>query len=566
MLAQSNPWLYIRKGVERWIEGGFSALAPKQKPKLRAKLEQPPEGMGDFALPLFEIASKLKISPERIAETLLTENERPPGISKMERAGGYLNFWVDSEYLTDMTLNGIINLRRDYGFSFERKKGRIILEHTSANPNGPLHVGRARNPIIGDTIARLLRANGYDVTTEYYVNDSGMQVATLVWGHLNLDIDWSESSHKKADHRYVRYYQETSRLPDSEEGIRKLLKDYEDGDPEAIREFKIHEEVLEGIIQSLEEINIKHDSFVHESKFLRSGDVAAVVEKLRPFCKSEDGSLYLEIDAENVYLTRRDGTTLYIIRDVAYHLDKFKRCDIAINILGEDHKLESKQLGKILDLLGKKKPLVIFYSFISLHEGKMSTRRGNIVYLDDLVDESISRAREEVKKRRPDLDEESVERIARAIGPSAVRYNIIKVQPQKQIEFRWEEALSFEGDSAPFAQYAHARCSSILRKLGEVEGFEPGSLINDSEIRVIKTLATFPSLVEEICDFERPRVHLLTSFLYDLARGFNQFYRDCPVIKAEEPLRSSRAALVMCVKQVTENCANLLGLEMPGEM
>jgi arginyl-tRNA synthetase len=221
----------------------------------------------------------------------------------MERAGGYLNFWVDPVQLTDLTLKAIIDLGRSYG-TLPKKGISVILEHTSANPNGPLHVGRARNPIIGDTVARLLKANGYDVTTEYYVNDSGMQVATLVWGYLNLERD--SRSDEKPDHRYVRYYQEASALgSDAEDGIRELLREYELGDPRAIEGFKIHEEVMEGIIHSLERINVKHDSFVKESRFLRNGDVAKVVEMLKPFCKEEEGSLYHPLHREGCCLPPR---------------------------------------------------------------------------------------------------------------------------------------------------------------------------------------------------------------------------------------------------------------------
>ena len=566
MTKYSNPWVHIKKGITDWVEQGISELYPNRRPEIKPRLEKPPEGMGDLALPLFEIAAVLKTDPGSIAHSLIDRGKKPSGVSKIERVGGYLNFCLDPAYLTEITLKGIMALREAYGTSTEKRGERIILEHTSANPNGPLHVGRARNPIIGDTIARVLRANGYDVTTEYYTNDSGMQVATMVWGNLNLHLNQDETIREKADHRYVRYYQEASKLTPSIDEVRALLKKYEAADPETITAFKIHEEVLGGIVQSLKRINIEHDAFVRESVYLWNGDVADAIERLKSLCKVEGKCLYLEIAGDNIYLTRSDGTTLYISRDLAYHLDKFRRCDTAVNILGEDHKLESRQLGQMLDLLGERRPLAVFYSFISLPEGKMSTRRGNIVHLDDLLDEAVSRAKEEIRKRRPDMDAGGIEKISQAIGPSAVRYNIIKVQPQKPIEFRWEEALSFDGDSAPFAQYSHARCCSILKKLGDVEGFTPELLGSASEIGLVKSLASFPSLVEEICDLERPRVHLLAGFLYDLAKEFNQFYRDCPVIRADEPLRGSRATLVLCTKRVLENCAHLLGLEMPGEM
>ena len=217
----------------------------------------------------------------------------------------------------------------------------------------------------------------------------------------------------------------------------------------------------------------------------------------------------------------------------------------------------------------KLKPQVIFYAFVSLPGGKMSTRRARVVYLDDLIEECIKRAYEEVKKRRgTELSEKKMKEIAETIGLGALRYNIIKVQPEKDIVFKWEEALNFEGDASPFIQYAHARACSILAKKDKKENikdFDALLLKHDSEKQLIKKLAELPETINEACKNCKP--HSITSYLFDTASRFNQFYRDCPVLPEKNTkLRKARLALVDATRIILQNGLNLLGIVAPKEM
>ena len=255
-------------------------------------------------------------------------------------------------------------------------------------------------------------------------------------------------------------------------------------------------------------------------------------------------------------------------RDIAYHQWKAQHADILINVLGEDHKLESKQVKVALELLQTKiLPQVVFYAFVSLPGGKMSTRRGRVVYLDDLIDECIERAYEEVKKRRAsELTESQMRKIAEQVGIGSLRYNIIKVQPEKDIVFTWEDALNFEGNAVPFIQYAHARACSILSKTNtNIHTFDPTLLIHSSERVLIKQLALFPLVIDEASNTCKP--HSIANYLFETASAFNQFYRDCPVLSEENKvLRSSRLTLVRATKIVLKNALNLLGISAPAEM
>ena len=253
-------------------------------------------------------------------------------------------------------------------------------------------------------------------------------------------------------------------------------------------------------------------------------------------------------------------------RDVAYHLYKLAHCDQAINVLGEDHRLESKQLAVALELLGARRlPEALFYSFVSLPEGKMSTRRNRVVYLDDLIDEAVERAFEEVKKRRSDLSEERMRQIAEVVGVGALRYNVIRVQPEKQIVFKWEEALNFEGNSAPFIQYSHARCCSILAKSELYRDWSGEALTAPVEADLARVLARYPEMVLEAASGRRP--HLVAAYAHECAATLNQFYKACPVLKAEtEELRNDRLAIVDASRWVLRNALTLLGIAAPEEM
>ena len=551
--------------------------------KYEIKLEVPPsEDMGDFAFPCFSLAPILKKSPTEIAKEISTRIEKTKWIEKTQTKDAYINFFLNRDNLNTQTLKTIINKKEKYGF-LEKKNKKVIIEHTSANPNGPLHVGRARNPIIGDTVVRIFKAAGYEVESQFYVDDMGKQVATLAWGVNNLNPkDVPKSTSNKSDHENVGFYQLASKLKvDDEkvsEQISEIVRRCEHGDKKTIE--LVHNAfapVLDGIKNSLFRINISIDKYVSESNFVKDKSVDIVVEKLKKSknCDIEDGAFYLDLESFGIkgrntkfIFLRKDGTTLYATRDIAYHLWKAKHADILINILGEDHKLEAKQVEIALNLVGAKiVPKIIFYSFVSLPGGKMSTRKGRVVYLDDLIDECVKRAYFEVKKRREkELSEKKMKEIAEKIGIGALRYNIIKVQPEKDIVFEWEEALNFEGNASPFIQYSHARaCSIISKKQDEIKEFDARLLKHHTEMSLIKKLAVYPIVIDEACEGCNP--HLITNCLFDIASRFNQFYRDCPVLPEQNTeLRIARVMLVDATRIVIKNGLDLLGIEAPNEM
>jgi arginyl-tRNA synthetase len=271
---------------------------------------------------------------------------------------------------------------------------------------------------------------------------------------------------------------------------------------------------------------------------------------------------------------RSDGTSLYTTRDLAHHEWKFDNYDRAVTVLGEDHKLQAGQLRSALDLLGNDVDRLetVIYSYVDLPEGGMSTREGTGVDLDDLLDESIARAREEVEDRMADrlrgddLTEDDVERIARQVGIGAVRYDIVSKQPTKGITFEWDRALDFEAQSAPYVQYVHARCRGIE---GEAEGIEPdpdvSALSSDAERELLSTIARFPGVVEAAAEAHEP--HRIATYTREVADRFNGFYRECPVVTADdERTRAARLALVVAARHTVANALDILGVDAPDSM
>ena len=522
---------------------------------------------GDLAVICFPAAKQLKRSPPELAKELaagLVDH----GLSASAE-GGYCNITLDWRSLASGLLAQIAS--GDFGRGAPSGK-RVLIEHTSANATGPFHMGRARNPIIGDTLARLLHYAGDEVATEYYVNDMGRQAATLAYGLSHFP----SGDNEKVDHALVKCYQQASTAlesdPTAKKAIYELMEACEQGDKKAIKDVAgAAEKMLVGMRISLSRMGVEAEAFFNESKLVTGGMVDEVVTALAksPLCGDEDGAKYLDLTDHGIagrnqkfFFTRKSGLSLYTTRDVAYHLDKFDRCDVAINILGEDHKLQSRLLGIALGELGAPAPDAQFYAFVSLPGGKMSTRAGRVVYLDDMLDEAQQRALAELEQRRGDMPAKKRKELATIIGTGALRYNILRVQAEKGFTFRWEEALSFEGDSAPFAMYSHARCCAILRRTDGDAGGNPPDELHTTEEELLRQLARWPSTVTRAAN-ER-KMHLLPSFAHSLAAAFNGFYRDCMVIGAPE--QEFRLGLVDGTRQVLADVLGMLGVVAPEEM
>jgi arginyl-tRNA synthetase len=511
----------------------------------------------------FALAKQKKQAPVKIAQELaaeLAKDTQLAGIS-VEAKGPYLNFIFGNSYVSESVKAAV---QSGYG-TFPRKPTRVVLEHTSANPNGPLHVGHIRNSIIGDTLARAFRKAGYPLEVQYYVNDMGRQIAIVVWGFDNLDS--TPLPGEKEDAHIARVYIAANREIEKDERITQqvntLMQLVENGDPATAKKFRTEvSRCLDGFKVTMKDLNVAHDRFVWESDFIRNGYTERIISRIRKLPQAvDDETLALDLSEfgfENKYVIRRsDGTSVYAARDLAFHAWKAANFDRVIDVLGADHKLIGAQLQCTMKLLGEKAPEIVHFEFVSLPEGSMSTRAGKFVSADDLITEITKRAFGEVTTRRPELDEATRRSIAKSVGLAAIRYDIVKVSPEKSTVFDWKVALDFERQSGPYIQYAHARACSILEKAGEfAEGYD---METEQEIILSKQIAKFPMVIERVIAELRP--HILATYARELADTFNTFYHFEPVLKSEGKIRDRRLTLVKAVQNTLKESLETLGID-----
>ncbi|OYR51244.1 arginine--tRNA ligase [Halorubrum sp. Ea8] len=587
------------------------ALASLDLPTDDLGIERPPDDM-DATLAssvAFRLAGEVGDAPPNVAGEVAAAVDIAgyDYLDSVDTAGPYVNFHAGERYLVD----ALDAAAADAGYgALPDRDTSVVVEHTSANPTGPVHVGRARNPIVGDAVANLMEYAGYDVDRHYYVNDAGRQMAVFTWAYERFDesdLD-AEPARDRAEYDLVRYYRkgnafleeaEPAAVDAAEKEISAILQGLEDGDEETYeRVGEVVDTVLGGMKECLARLPAEFDEFVKETRFMRDGstdDIAARLKETEQAVYEED-AWQLELDEwgieKNLVFLRSDDTSLYTTRDLAHHEWKFDNYDRAVTVLGEDHKLQADQLDATLELLGNDADRLghVIYSYVNLPDGKMSTRRGTGVMLDDLLDEAIDRAREAVESRMDDrirdddLTDEDVERIAHQVGIGAVRYDIVSKQPAKAITFEWEDALDFEAQSAPFVQYVHARCAGILAEAA-AEGVDvPGvtadsggvvdtdaldvdasALETDAARELLREVARFPAVIEEAADDLEP--HTVATFTREFADAYNAFYRECPVVTAEDDeLRAARVALVAAAKHTMANALDVLGVEAPESM
>ncbi len=511
----------------------------------------------------FELAKTFRKPPAEIAK-MLAEKIEPSGlIADVQAEAGYINFYINYALFAKGLLEMI---GADYGRSSAGEK--VIVEHTSANPDGPLHIGHLRNAVIGDTLARILRFAGSRVEVHYYLNDLGKQVAKVVWARQRYGIKDGKADHATAK-VYIKASREIEEL-DLDFELSEILTRYEAREKEAVSEFEAAVEYcLIGIKETLGRLGISHDEFVWESRFVLDGSVESVIERLSEFglAKKEDGALLIDLTdygiEKDMVLVRGDGTSLYIARDLAHHAWKMSR-GRAVNVWGADHKLVSMQLSAGLDLLGLSSPEFIIHEFITLPQGGMSTRKGVYISADELIDETVGKALEEIRSRRPELDESDARQISEDIGVSAVRFNIARIAPEKSMVFKWDEALDFERQGAPFVQYAFARAKKILSKVKEKKSFEDSiqGSIEEEERELIKTLSRFPEIVEEAALSRK--VSIMASYAIELSNAFHSFYMSAKVLGSER--EGFRLSLVKAFTTVQGSVMDLLGIKRLNEM
>ncbi|HEV2165678.1 MAG TPA: arginine--tRNA ligase, partial [Thermoplasmata archaeon] len=445
--ASGDPWQALLAPLVPLLEERLAVEGFRTEPGwVGAQLDLNPGPEWDVSIPLHRVAKEARVPPNEVAERLAKGFPLTLGVTRVEAVGAYLNFRADPVWLAESTLGEIARRGARFGYQDGGAPASCV-EHTSANPTGPLHVGRIRNSIIGDTLARVLRASGHPVTTQYYVDDVGRQAAMITWIWSKPPSEWPaeirdsvegadwNDPHERADLHYGRPYPAVSAYlkthPEAAQEVAAITESLEAGRAPP-RHHEIAQATLEGMLTSLERIAVRFDEFVWESGFLSDGSVPKVLDRLvhAPHAGHEDnGALSIDAstyglpkDSAKVIVARGNGTSLYVTRDLAYHLSKFARFPRVIDVLGQDHLLHARTLEALLHEMGEaRRPEFVLYQYLTAPAGGgMSTRKGTAVYLDALLDDAVSRARAEVRARWPDSPDAEVERIAAAVAAGAV--------------------------------------------------------------------------------------------------------------------------------------------------
>jgi arginyl-tRNA synthetase len=649
-MSSENPFDQFRQECRAALANALQKALPEIKNPTITLNKTPNIEYGQLSSSLcFELAKKLNRKPLDLAENLVGAIEKSGFvlIDKVTSAGaGYINFHVKFVKFSQLTLGSVKELGFEYGFVKTDKPKKLIVEHTSVNPLHPIHIGQARNPMLGDALARILQYRGHEVSRHYYIDDVGRQSSVLAYGYAKLgkpiptekadlfigkiytvtsciveinrlkkarelaivihsaddlikankEIDEWMSIAAELKEKYPVLFEaliaKIGQDENPEEEINRLNRAYEDGEPIAkqlIRE--VSDLCLEGFRETMKRVGITYDSWDWESDFVWSTQVSEVLQKLKTssFVYSEKG--VVEFEAEKVVqvlglkaklglsennevppltLGRADGTTLYTTRDIAYTLWKFKQAQKVINVIGMEQSLAQLQLKIALYAMGYSEyaeNLVHFaYNLVTLPGYKMSSRRGHYITFDDVLNEAVQRAYEEVSKRSPALSEDEKHKIADFVGLGAVRYALVDVDSSKPVVFTWERVLNFETNSAPYVQYTHARACSILRKAArEPEKPDFEMLTEKLEHELILNIASFPDMFIEATEYLKP--NMIADYTNALADKFNTFYNAFPVIKADsQQLSDARIALTQAIKTVMHNALTLIGVVAPEKM
>lgn len=525
-------------------------------------LEKPRENFGDFSFPCFRLSRLVKKNPKELAEEIATKLGTISGIEKVEAVNGYVNFFVKKDFLIKKILEKVMKEEK-----VRKKKKVILVESPGPNTNKPLHIGHLRNLFIGDSIARLFEFFGYDVKRIDTINDRGIHICKAMLAYKK----WGKNKkpNKKPDHFvgdfYVLFSKKVKENPELEKEAYELLRKWEMGDKEVRRLWKkINSWALKGIKQTYKLLGFRHDKQYFESESYEKGrEIVLQGLKKGIFQKREDNAIVADLgELGKKVLLRPDGTTVYITQDIYLAKKRYEdyKFEKLIYVVASEQNHHFKCLFKILEMLGYKWVKKLFhlsYGMVNLPEGKMKSREGIVVDADELIEEMLLAAKEELKKRY-NLKEKELEKRALAIALGALRFFLLRTDIKKDILFQKQEALDFEGFSGPYLQYSYARASSILRKAKKKIKKKNFDNLHEIEIMLVKKFEEFSSVIKKAKEEFRP--DFVALYAYELAQLFNNFYHSCPVLKANREY-GRRIAIVLAFKKIISRCLWILGIK-----
>ena len=555
-------------------EFGIQEIDPDQ-----FKFEVPPDAtMGHLAFACFPLARVAKKAPPLIAKQLAESWGDSPLFKNVTAAGPYLNFFFDPAFLATELIPACISSNL-YGDNQNGSGKTLLLEYSSPNTNKPLHLGHCRNNLLGSVLSGILKCNGYKVIKANLVNDRGIHICKSMLAYQKWGSgETPESAGIKGDKLVGRYYVLYDKKEKEDESIlqevQEMLRMWEAGDPETIELWRqLNGWVLDGFRVTYDRMDVSFDKFYFESETYKGGRELVLAALKNGVCaEEENGAVSIDLEADKLgkkILLRGDGTSMYMTQDINTTVTKFSDYDLdgCLFVVGNEQDNHFRVLFKVLDRFGydwANQCEHISYGMITLPEGKMKSREGTVVDLDDLMDEMKALALAEILERAGDPQgavTEELEQTAEAIGQAAIRFFIMRTNAVKEISFNPKESLSFDGATGPYLQYTHARICSLLRKsdmdIGQIS-FDNYDW-NADEISLLVQLGRFPDNMNQGAIDRNPAV--LCNYIYDLCRGYNKFYYEHPILKAEsDTVVQARIALTRAVKGVLFKTLEILGI------
>lgn len=540
-------------------------------------LEVPQQSkMGDFALPCFKLSRSLRKAPNMIADDLKEKFPIDGSISKIESVGGYLNFFIDKDSFIEATLKEIVQKGDTYGSSDMGEGKTICLDYSSVNIAKPLHIGHLSTTVIGHALYKIYNFLGYKCIGINHLGDFGTQFGKLIVAYKK----WGEKEEVEAGgvdeltRLYVKYHDEAEKEPELDDVARMWSKKIEDKEPEAMELFNWFQEVtLKEVKQIYKLLGVEFDYYMGESFF--TDKMQPVIDKLTEtgLLVTDQGAKVVRLDDYDMppcIIQRKDGASLYATRDMATALYRkqtfdFEKC---LYVVAYQQDLHFKQFFKALELAGyewHKDLYHVNYGMVSLEDGAISTRKGRVVLLKDILSRSIEKATSIIEDKNPDLEDK--ENIARMIGVGATVFSALKNNRIKDIVFSWDKALNFDGETAPYVQYTHARCNSVLAKSTiSLDGdADFSTLQNDDAVALVTSLNEFKDIVQSAARRYEPS--MITRHVVDIAQKYNKYYFDHRILDEDsEEKNRARLLLTKAAMQVIKTGLGLIGIEAPNRM
>ncbi len=534
---------------------------------------------GDYAFPCFKLAKIMRKAPPMIAKGIAEAIEGEEMFQKVESVNAYVNMFMSKAEFAGNVVKEVLEKDKDFGRSDMGAGRTVIVEYSSPNIAKPFHIGHIRSTVIGNSIYKIYDFLGYDTIRINHLGDYGTQFGKMIcayrkWGNKE---DVIREPIKSLLSYYTKFHEEAEKDPSLEDEARAIFVRLENGEPEEVELWQwFRDESLREFNRVYDMLGITFDSYNGESFY--SDKMPAVVQELKDkgLLVEDNGAQIVKLDQFDLppaLITKSDGSTLYITRDIAAAIYRKNTYDFYKNIyvVASQQNLHFQQWKKVIGLMGydwADDCVHVPFGLVSMEEGTMSTRQGRVIFLEDVLNRAVEQTRKIIMEKN--VNTENVDETAREVGIGAVIFNELSNYRIKDYVFSWDKVLNFEGETGPYVQYTHARACSILRNAGEAvmasakEGFDASRITSDSAHALIKLIYEMPEVIAEAGEKYEPSI--VTRHIVDIAQAFNKFYHDEHILVDDETEKTAKVALVMAARNVIRNGLDLLGMKAPEKM